>query len=80
MKVKDLVASLSKFDQELECLGYSEDLDLRANNELFRLFEVETVSMCEAERGRDDTAVPFLRIGKFANSEKIAFLNITSDF
>lgn len=80
MKVKDLIGALSKLDPELDIICYSEDEALQAQGHTLRLLEVETVSVTEAERARDESGVPSLKLGKSALSESIAMIEVISDF
>jgi hypothetical protein len=79
MKVRDLIGALSKFEQDLEVLCYTEDGDLVSKGRLFALLNIESVHVSECERCRVDQ-VPYIRIGKSEHSEKLALLDVTSDF
>ena len=80
MKVRELIAKLSKLDQEFDVLCYTEDRDLLANKHGFRLLDIDSVEVSEGERRRGDDQVPTLKLGKSPHSEKFVFINVVSDF
>ena len=80
MKVRELVAKLSKLDQELDVLCYTEDSDLLPEKHMFRLLEIDGVEESEGERRRGDDQVPTLKLGKSPHSERLVFINVVSDF
>ena len=49
MKVKDLIAELSKLDPELLVIGFSEDSDVLEPSQAVRLFEPQSVEACSVE-------------------------------
>lgn len=80
MKVKELIAKLSKINQEIDVLCYTEDSDLLPQQHIFRLLEIEDVSESEGERRRGDDQIPTLKFGKSPHSESLAIINVISDF
>ena len=54
MKVADLVQKLKDLDPGMEVLCYTEDEGLLAKKSLFRLLDIESVEVSEAERLRVD--------------------------
>lgn len=79
MKVKELVTALSKVDQNLDVLCITEDEDLLPEGQFFLLLDINGTSVSEGERCRVNEG-PYLKFGKSDNSEKIAFINVTTDF
>ncbi|EJE4171595.1 hypothetical protein P3667_10985 [Vibrio parahaemolyticus] len=80
MKVKELQEKLSKLDPELQLILSTEDEDVLNNQELFKLFDVQDISVIEAEPTRDAYRKPTLIIGKSEGSVKMAMVNISGDF
>jgi len=81
MKVKDLIAQLSKLDPSLDVVGYSDDEELLPSDKhLFRLLDILEVSTTEAERVRDDGRRPYLKFGKSPTSVQLVTLSLTVDF
>lgn len=80
MKVKDLLVTLSKIDPNLDVVCYTEDDALLAGGHMFRLLDIENVSVSDAEKLRDSSGTPTLRLGKSESSSPIAFINVISDF
>ena len=80
MKVKDLQKKLAELDPESDLLCYSEDEALQTSETVFRIFEIEGLSVTDAEKTRTDKEVPTLKLGKSEYSKKVALLDITSDF
>jgi hypothetical protein len=79
MKVRDLIAALSKADEDLEVLCYTEDGPLVSKGRLFRLLSIKSVEVLEGERCRVDD-VPYVKMGNTEPSEKLTLLEVTSDF
>lgn len=80
MKVKDLLDKLSQLDPELKLVLSTEDEEIVASDELFKLFDIENVSVMDAEPVRSKDRKPTLSIGKSDQSEPIAIIKIVSDF
>ena len=79
MKVGELVDALSKLDQDVEVLSYTEDGPLVSKGRLFRLLQIKTVDVSDGERCRVDD-VPYVTLGTSEHSEKLALLAVTSNF
>lgn len=80
MKVKDLIAELSKLDQNLQIYGYTEDYSLANEDHRFHIFDIESVDFSAAEIFRDDNHAPAIRFVQSDKSHNIAFVNLTTDF
>ena len=80
MKVRELIEKLKQQDPELEILCYSEDTNLLPPKHGFRLFHIENVTNAEGEKVRVDDQIPYLKFGKSSISQKLAIIEITSDF
>jgi hypothetical protein len=80
MKVKDLQKKLSELDPESDLLCYSEDESLQTSETVFRVFEIDSLDVVEAEKSRTKKETPTLILEKTKASTKIVLLNITLDF
>lgn len=80
MKVKDLIAALSKLDQNLEVYGYTEDDSLASQDRRFHIFFMDSVEVSAAEMFRDKNHAPAIRFGQSEQSRNIAFVNLTTGF
>lgn len=80
MKVKELIAALSKLDPDLPVICYSEDEALLAEGHMFRLLEINHVDALEGEMMRDDNGVATLKLGNNLLSTKMASIDVTTDF
>lgn len=80
MKVKDLLAALGKIDPSLDVVCYTEDEALQADGHMFRLLDIDKVSVSDAEKHRDDSGTPTLKLGKSESSSLIALVQVISDF
>ena len=80
MKVKELVAKLVQLDQELDVLCYSEDEGIVPEGHGFTIFEIVAVTATDAELLRVGDGVPSLKLGKGPSSQRIAVIEVTSDF
>ena len=80
MKARELIEKLKQQDPNFEVLCYSEDNDLLPPNHGFRLFHIENVTDVEGEMVRIDDQIPYLKFGKSPISQKLAIIEITSDF
>ena len=80
MKVKDLIAALSKLDQNLEVYGYTEDESLATDSKPFHIFFVDSVDVSATETFRDENHAPAISFGGSDKSRNIAFINLTTDF
>lgn len=80
MRVGQLLDKLKNLDPDMAVLCYTEEADFVSQGHLFRLFEIDSVDVSEAERLRADEQVPTLKFGKSPHSETFAILNVTADF
>jgi hypothetical protein len=80
MKVKELVEQLSKLDQELDVICYSEDECLLVPGHIFRLLHISDVSITEGENRRGDDGIPTLKLERSLLSSKYAVIEVTTDF
>jgi hypothetical protein len=80
MKVRELQQQLSKLDPNLEVLCYSEDEILQSEGQVFRLFDIESVSTTHGEKVRLKDNMPYLKLGQGPDSEVLAILTVTSEF
>ena len=80
MKVKELIAKLSKLDQKLDVLCYTEDSVLLPPQHMFRLLEIDCVSEKEGEMLSGDDQVPTMKFGKSSHSERFAIIEVFSNF
>lgn len=80
MKVKDLIAQLSKHDPNSEILCYTEDESVLNKNHLFKVFIIESLDISEGEPLRGDDNVPTIKFGHSPFSVKHVVLNITGSF
>ena len=79
MKVKELLASLSKLDPEMDVLCYSEDEALIKKDHLFLILEIEELDVIEGEKCRGDDGIPTIKIGRSQSSKNHAALTVTSE-
>lgn len=80
MKVKELQEILAKLDPELQVILSTEDEGVLENQEIFKLFNIQDVSVIDAEPTRDAYRNPTLIMGKSEGSVKMAMVNISGDF
>ncbi|MBV6816215.1 hypothetical protein ACE15N_23360 (plasmid) [Xanthomonas campestris pv. passiflorae] len=80
MKVKDLIAQLSKIDQNMEVYGYSEDESIATNERPFRLFFVDDVSVNGAILSRGSDGIPQATFDNGPGSQRLALINMSADF
>ncbi|MEO8646238.1 hypothetical protein [Pseudomonas sp.] len=80
MKVKELIAELSKQDPELEILCYTEDETILPENHLFRLIDIESISIIKGEKRRGDDGIPSLKIGVEGYIQKHVIINLLTEF
>ena len=79
VKVKDLISKLSKFNQEYDIICYCEDEDILDKKQGFRLFEIESVDVQDAEKVRLNNT-PYLKFGKTPSSKPHILISIIADF
>ncbi len=80
MKVKELLEKLSKVNQDIDVICSCEDLGIPPENHILMLFNIVSVDIVEAEKGRSEDRIPLLKFGKSPTSKKHIILEITSDF
>jgi hypothetical protein len=80
VKVRELQDKLSKLNQELEVLGYTEDEALLAKGHGFRLLEIHAVSESEGEMIRTEDHLPSVKLGKSPASTTFVILEVTAVF
>ena len=80
MKVKKLIETLGAFDPERDVICYCEEENMSAPGHGFRLFEIESVDVSEAEKTRDDNGIPSFKFDKTKHSTPHVLINIVSDF
>lgn len=80
MKVKELIEKLQKLDGDLDIICSTEDESLLAKNHSFRLLEIGTIEVLEAEKVRTEDRLPSLKFGQSSSSQKHAIIEVTGDF
>lgn len=80
MKVKELIEKLQKLDGNLDIICSTEDEIFLAKNHSFRLLEITSVEVSEAEKVRTEDRLPSLKFGQSSSSQKHAILEVTGDF
>jgi len=79
MKVKDMLSKLRTLNPELDVLCYCEDEGHLPDKHEFRVFEINSVDLTEAEKTRGEDGVASLRLGKTESSSSHVLIEITSD-
>ena len=80
MKVKELIAALGKLDQNLDVLCYTEESAGLPLGHVFRLLDIVDVGETEGEKRKGIDGVPTMRFEKSDHSERLATIEVTSDF
>ena len=80
MKVKELLEKLRGFDPDKDVIFYCKDEGVVPHEHGFRLFEIASVDLKEAEKTRSEDGVPSLKFGKAELSVPHVLIEITSDF
>ena len=80
MKVKELLKKLKQLDPEMDVLCSSDDSDIQNPNHFFRLFDIKSIDVTEAEKCRGEDEIPSFKLGKSSSSTKHAIIEITSLF
>jgi len=80
MKVRELLQNLGTLDPELEVLCLSEDANLAAKGQQFRLLDIESISALYAEMVRLDDDTPYLKLGEGPSAVAFAILQVTMAF
>ena len=80
MKVKDMIAQLQKLDPELQLLVLCEDTEILEPGQAIRILEPYSADMFFAEQSRDSQHKARLTITAAGEGQKIASINVTTDF
>ena len=80
MKVKEVLAKLKALDPEQDVLCYCEDERDLPQGHRFRLFEIISIEVRDAEMMRLEDKTPSLEFGKTSNSQPQVLIDIISDF
>lgn len=80
MKVAELVNALSKLDPDSDVVCYTEDESFTPQGHLFRILEIEEVSVTEAEKCRSSDGIAGFKLGKTELSEKHVTIHVSGDF
>lgn len=80
MKVKDLLSKLSGFNPEQDVLFYCEDEGTVSPKHGFRIFELDDITLTDAEKTRSEDGIPSLKLGKTERSAPHVLIGITLDF
>ncbi|WPN50915.1 hypothetical protein QMK52_18660 [Pseudomonas sp. P9_2] len=80
MKVKDMIAQLQKLDPELHLLVLCEDSDVLEKGQGIRIFEPDSADMFFAKMSRDSSHKARLEITAAGEGQKLASINVTTDF
>ena len=80
MKVKELLEKLSALDPNQDVICYCEDEGVATPGHGFRLFEITSADLKEAEKTRGEDGIPSLKLGKTEHSVPHVLIEITSDF
>lgn len=79
MKVTELIEKLKQFDPKLHVFCCTEDSDFLPSGHLFRLLEIDEVSIVEGENCRGDDLVPSRKLVHSELSEKHVVIGVTAD-
>lgn len=80
MKVSELINKLQSLPQNIDVLCYTEDENLQAQGHMFRLLDIEDVSLTDATKVRGSDELPSFKLGKSETSEQHVLLSVTSEF
>lgn len=80
MKVKELVSELTKCDQELEVLSFSDDQDLVPHKHLFRILDIARIDVAVGERHRGDDLILTLKFAGSPKSERVVLIKLLAIF
>ena len=73
MKVKELIASLSKLDTNLDIVCTSD------SGNSINYFDIDEISVVDGERGRDENHKPYIDFRK-QSTTKTVIISLESDF
>lgn len=79
MKVRELIAKLSEFDQNTQVLFYTEDEAFLPKGHSFRLMDAVEISQHDFEPVRGDDGIPSLKLEKTPRSTRMVIISLTSD-
>lgn len=80
MKVRELLKALSEYDPELDVLCYTEDEALLSEGHLFRILDIDQISVIDAEKCRGEDGVASLKIGSNQLSSPHVTIDVISKF
>ena len=80
MKVKELLEKLRGFDPDKDVIFYCGEVGVVPHGQGFRLFEIASVDLKEAEKTRSKDGVPSLKFIKTERSVPHVLIEIISDF
>ncbi len=80
MKVRDLMKQLEAQNPGADVICYTEDEAFLGNHELFRVLEIDSIEAVNAEKCRDETDKPTLKLGRSGASDKHVLINVTGIF
>jgi hypothetical protein len=80
MKVKDIIAQLQKLDPELQLLVLCEDSEVLEKGQGLRIFEPDSADTFFAKMSRDSDYKARLEITAAGEGQKLACINVTTDF
>ena len=80
MKVSDLITKLQSLPSNADVLCYTEDENFQAKGHMFRILEIDDVSLSEATKVRSSDGQPSLKLGKSESSEPHVIISVVSDF
>lgn len=80
MKVKEMIAQLQKLDPELSLVVLCEDPEVLEKGQVFRILEPYSADMFLANMSRDSNHKVRLEITAAGEGQKLASINVTTDF
>ena len=80
MKVSELINELQSLPQNAHVLCYTEDENLQAKGHMFRLLDIEEVSLTDATPIRGSDELPSFKLGKSETSEQHVLISVVSEF
>ncbi|RLA84138.1 MAG: hypothetical protein DRG78_02300 [Epsilonproteobacteria bacterium] len=80
MKVTELITKLQSLPLNADILCYTEDENLQVKGNMFRILDIDDVSLSEATKIRMQDTNPSLKFGKSESSEPHVMISVTSDF
>ncbi|XPV69881.1 MAG: hypothetical protein ACNI25_04730 [Halarcobacter sp.] len=80
MKVSDLLTKLQSLPSNSDVLCYTEDEIFQAKGHMFRILEINDISISEATKVRTSDGQSSLKFGKSESSEPHVIISVLSDF